>query len=62
MLIGGLEIHVSRITQLRMHRAHRLVRNAAVDPDVDRVGAFDCFRRQSNFFCQSGIIQFEPNI
>ena len=62
MLVGRLEIHVGRIAQLGMQRANRLMRDAAVDPDVDPVGAFGCIRRQTNFFCESGIIQFEPNI
>ena len=39
MLIGRFQIHVSRIAQLRVQRANGFVRNAAIDPDVDRVVA-----------------------
>ncbi len=62
MLIGRFEIHVSRIAQFRMQGANGFVRNAAVNPDIDRIVAFRCARWKSQLFCESGIIQFEPNV
>ncbi len=46
MLIGRFEIHVGRIAQLGVQRANGFMRNAAVDPDVDRIVAFRCARRK----------------
>ena len=62
MLIGRLEIHVGRIAQLRMGRANRLVRNAAVDPDVDRVVAMARAFGQSELTRERGVVEFEPDI
>src|SRR5213593_999456 len=38
------------------------MRDAAVDPDVDSVSAFPYVQWKSKLFCESGIIQFEPNV
>ena len=39
MLVSRFQIHVGWIAQLGTYRAHRFMRDAAVDPDVDRVAA-----------------------
>src|SRR4051812_46231404 len=45
-----------------MQRADRLMRNAAVDPDIDGVVALGCSLWESQFFGKIDIVQFEPNI
>ena len=62
MLIRGFEIHVGRIAQFRMQCTDGFMRNAAVDPDINRIVAFRRARRQSKFFCKIGIAQFKPNV
>ena len=62
MLIGCFQIHVGRVAQLRMHREHRLMRNAAVDPHVDGVVAMRRAGGQAKFVCKIDIVQFEPNV
>ena len=62
MLIGGFQIHVGRVAQLGTGCTNGLVRNAAVDPDVDCVVAFSCPSGKSKLLCKIDIVQFEPNI
>ena len=62
MLIGRLEIHVRWIAQLRMKCAHGFVRNAAVDPNVDRIIAVRRALRQPKFFGKIDILQLKPNV
>ena len=49
MLVGGFEIHIGRITQLGMQRAHGFVRHAAVDPNINCIVALGCPRRKTKF-------------
>ena len=62
MLIGRFQIHVRRITQLGIRRQDGGVRNAGVDPDIDRVGPMASAVRQTEFPRQRRVIEFEPNI
>ena len=62
MLIGRFQIHVGRIAQLGSLRANSLMRDAAVDPDVDRVVAMRRAFRQSEFARERRVIQLEPNV
>ena len=62
MLVGRFEIHVGRIAELRMNRANGFVRNAAIDPNVDRIIAVCRALRQPKFFRKINIIQLEPNV
>ena len=62
MLIGRFEIHIGWVAQLRMDRANGLVRDAAVDPNVDRIVAVRRAFRQLKFFGKINIIQLEPNV
>ena len=62
MLIGRLQIHVGRITQLGMQRTNGAMRDAAVDPNVDRVVAFGCSSGKSQLLGKIDIVQFEPDI
>ena len=62
MLIGRLEIHVGGIAQFGMQRANGFVRNAAVDPNIDRVVAFRCAWRKVEFARKIDIVQLKPNV
>jgi len=62
MLIGCFEIHVGGIAQFGMQRANSFVRNAAVDPNIDRVVAFRCAGRKAEFMGKINIVQLKPNV
>ena len=62
MLIGRFEIHVGWVAQRGMRRADRLVRDAAVDPDVDRVVAMAGAFGQPERLREGHVVEFEPDI
>ena len=62
MLVGRLQIHVGRIAQRGMSRANRLMGNAAVDPDVDRVVAMARALGQPERLRERDVVELEPNV
>ena len=62
MLVGRLEIHVGWIAQFRMQGTDSLVRNAAVDPNIDRIVAFRRTSGETKCFGKIRVVQFKPNV
>ena len=62
MLVGRLQIHVGRIAQRGMSRANRLMGNAAVDPDVDRVVAMARALGQPERLRERDVVELEPDV